>query len=221
MKQLRPHVADTEACHEPDQSQPEDEEQRTLRGLADNLRNKTAAAYLSVAAAGTPGSSLPPQAFAEYMQQLLAEAGNPRDPIERMLIEQIALAHHNIGRLYSRAASAQHLDQAKAYYAASVRLLAEFRRSVLAWKKYREPASVRNFTVVKQQNLAQNQQVAFIEPTAALPGCEEPSEDPTNIGYSGMVTGVLQHGEEGPSCYRSETQRNCPAEPVQAKRSER
>jgi hypothetical protein len=221
MTELRPRVTDTKADRAPDHPPAEDEDQRRFHGLAENLRDKTAAAYLSVVTAGVPGSTMPPEAYLQYLQTLLAEAGNPSDPIERMLIEQIALAHHNIGRLYSRAANTQHLDQSKAYYAAAVRLLAEFRRSVLAWKKYREPASVRSFTVVKQQNLAQHQQVAFVEPAKGLQSCDLHGEDSTNIDNSGMVTGVLQHGEESPSCCRSETQRNCPAEPVQATRDQR
>ena len=48
------------------------------------------------------------------------------------------MAHHAIGCLYVRAATAETLDQAKLYNAAAARLLGEFRRTVLALKKYRE-----------------------------------------------------------------------------------
>ena len=37
-------------------------------------------------------------AFQFYRDRLMADSGNPTDPIEVMMIEQIALAHMNIGR---------------------------------------------------------------------------------------------------------------------------
>lgn len=132
-------------------------------GIAHNLKHKTGASYLYAVAARIVGPDVSPESFVVYLDQLLAEGGHPTDPIERMLIEQIALAHHNIGRLYVRAASAETLDQVKVYNAAAANLLAEFRRAALALKKYREPTPPKNFMLVKQQNIAQNQQVGFLD----------------------------------------------------------
>ncbi|MCE9552873.1 MAG: hypothetical protein K8T91_05795 [Planctomycetes bacterium] len=147
----------------PDGLTPEEEETfLQLHGYAFNLKEKTGAAYLSATGGASLGDNVPAQAFDFYMQGLLKEAGQPTDPIERMLVEQIALAHHNIGRLYLLAAGAETLVQAATYNAAAVRLVAEFRRTALSLKKYREPPAAKHFTVVKQQNLAQNQQVALI-----------------------------------------------------------
>ena len=103
-----------------------------------------------------------PQAYAPYMEQLLVDCGDTADPIERMLIEQIALAHHNIGRLHVQAARAETIQQANAYNSAAARLLAEFRRTVSTLKNYREPPTTKHVTVVQQQNVAENQQVAFV-----------------------------------------------------------
>ena len=50
-----------------------------------------------------------------YLLGVLEDAGNPTDPIERMLVEQICLAHHNIGRLHVKAASADHPEEARVY----------------------------------------------------------------------------------------------------------
>ena len=80
-----------------------------------------------------------------------------------MLVEQIALAHHAIGCYYVRGATAETLELAKVYNAAAARLLGEFRRTVLALKKYREPTPPQNFMLVRQQNVAQHQQVAYVE----------------------------------------------------------
>jgi len=80
-----------------------------------------------------------------------------------MMVEQIAMAHHTIGCLNIRAARAETLEQAKVYNAAAARLLGEFRRIILALKKYREPTPPQNFMLVRQQNVAQHQQVAYVE----------------------------------------------------------
>jgi len=107
-------------------------------GFAHNLKHKTGGSYvyMMVAPVLAPGASL--ESFILYVNQLLAESGNPTDPLERLLVEQVAMAHHAIGCLYVRAATAETLDQAKLYNAAAARLLGEFRRTVLALKKYRE-----------------------------------------------------------------------------------
>ncbi len=44
-------------------------------------------------------------AFKKYRDRLLIDCGSPHDPIEVMLIEQLALAHLNAGRLHFRAAT--------------------------------------------------------------------------------------------------------------------
>ena len=54
-------------------------------------------------------------AFKLFRDQLLADAGNPSDPIEIMMIEQIALAHMNVGWLQFRSATAGTADAAKIY----------------------------------------------------------------------------------------------------------
>ena len=133
-----------------------------IHGLAHNLKHKTGASYL-YAAASLVGTKFSPESFAVYLDQLLEEAGHPTDPIERMLIEQIAMAHHNIGRLHVKTSTAETHDQVKVYSNAASGLLGEFRRVVLALKNYREPTPSKNFMLVKQQNVAQNQQVAFVD----------------------------------------------------------
>ena len=61
---------------------------------------------LGVDAAVYPGPA--PRAFNLYLHRVLEESGDPQDPIERMLVEQLCLAHHNIGRLHVQAAAAEH-----------------------------------------------------------------------------------------------------------------
>jgi hypothetical protein len=76
-------------------------------------------------------------AFKIYRDQLLLDAGNPSDSVEVMLVEQLALAHFNVGRLHFRSATADGLEAARAYGSLAVALTGEFRRTALALRAYR------------------------------------------------------------------------------------
>lgn len=80
-------------------------------------------------------------AYQKYLQKLLEESGSPTDPVQRMLIEQLALAHFRVGDLHVAAAQAQSMEAAKVLNSAAVRLQAEFRRSALALSDYRSRRS--------------------------------------------------------------------------------
>ena len=118
----------------------------------------------SMAAAIPLGSQVGASGFKIYLDRLLEDAGSPTDPIEKMMIEQLALAHHRIAQLHVQADSAETVDAKKVYAAAAVRLTGEFRRLGLAIRVYRQPISTKHFTVVKQQNIAKgDQQVAYLD----------------------------------------------------------
>jgi hypothetical protein len=98
--------------------------------------------------------------YQAYIDKQLQECGNPRDPIERMLIEQMLIAHHTVGRLSVRAAGAQTAEEAKTYHDITARFLGEFRRCALALKTYRSPVVPQQLTVVSQHNVAESKCVA-------------------------------------------------------------
>jgi len=148
---------------------PQVTEEQVEEAHAQNLKQKAAGAHLYASVSDSLGSSTPPNAYLKHMQNTLREAGAPRDPVERMLIEQITLAHHNIGRLHSSAAAAKTVDEAKVYNAAAAKLLGEFRRTALALKQYREPTPARQYMMVKQQNIAAQQQVALVDGRSGKP----------------------------------------------------
>jgi hypothetical protein len=85
-------------------------------------------------------------AYKVFLDQFVNDAAESPDPIERLLIEQLALAHFRIGDLHcSAAASGEGIDAVKVYASAASRLLGEFRRSVLALKAYRlRPTKLRS-----------------------------------------------------------------------------
>jgi len=117
------------------------------------------AALIGEKNAGSAGTKL---AF----DSLLGEAGDSKDPIERMLVEQILLLHFRLATLQVEAAEAHEAERVKAYNGALARLLGEFRRLTLALRTYRAPVSAKAFTVVHQQNVAAaggSQKVAYAQ----------------------------------------------------------
>jgi hypothetical protein len=108
--------------------------------------------------------------FKCYRDQFLAAAGNPTDPVECMLLEQLLMAHHQISGLYGETADVSAPEGKELIHAAAARLLGEFRRTALALKEYRNAASLKQLTVVGQQNVASgNQQIAYLGGKAAPP----------------------------------------------------
>ncbi len=119
---------------------------------------------IAMASAIPAGKKVGAAGFKLYIDRLLGGSGNSGDAIERMLIEQIALAHLRIAELHVQAATATTPEAAKIYATAATRLTGEFRRLVLALRQYRQPTPKRSITFVKQQNLvAGGQQVAYVD----------------------------------------------------------
>jgi hypothetical protein len=79
-------------------------------------------------------------AYKKYRDQLVADCGSPHDPVEVMLVEQLALAHLNAGRLHFKAANTESLEGARVYGGLAVLLQGELRRAALALKTYRSQA---------------------------------------------------------------------------------
>ena len=132
-----------------------------------------------LAALGTKlGKHVTPGGFAVYLQNVLAKAVDPTDPLERMLIEELVWLHQRIGDLHMTAAGAATPELVNVLNAAVTKLAAEFRKSVLALRVYRNPMPSPQVTVIGQQNLsARDQQIALVEQPAAAPGPGKKSRD--------------------------------------------
>jgi hypothetical protein len=74
--------------------------------------------------------------FKVHLERTLADLGNPTDPVERMMIEQLVLAHFRIAQLHVDAGYCKHAEGMKLYTTATARLLGEFRRTALALRAY-------------------------------------------------------------------------------------
>jgi hypothetical protein len=110
---------------------------------ADAIQNIAGAGYVSAVVSSAIGDGYDPNSFIEYRDELLRQCGEPTDPLVIMMIEQIALAFHAIGGLRLKSVLAKSPEVAIAFSDAGTRLLAEFRRCVLALEDYRVRGTVR------------------------------------------------------------------------------
>jgi hypothetical protein len=81
------------------------------------------------------------QGYRTFLEDFVRDAGSPADPVERLLLEQLAFAHLRLAQLHAHAAQASEVEAARVYTSAAARLLAELRRLALAVRIYRQPAS--------------------------------------------------------------------------------
>lgn len=163
---------------------------RKAEGQAEVIKN---AAFPAAMASAVPiAKGVGAAGYRLFLDGLLRDAGNPTDPVERMLIEQLAMAHHRIGQLHAQAEQAQASEQAKVYLTAAARLTGEFRRLALAIRQYRQPMPRRSFTLIKQQNLTPGgQQIAYLDqtPEGQVPlTCDRGEQGSNRLGYAPQTT---------------------------------
>jgi hypothetical protein len=107
--------------------------------------------------------------FKVFFDRFLAAAGNPTDPFEIMLIEQLVWAHFQIGTFMAKAANAQSLQEADIFTKAFVNAMAEFRRGLLALDELRSRRHARpspNKTAFP--NSAQNSAVGDVDSSLSI-----------------------------------------------------
>jgi hypothetical protein len=71
-----------------------------------------------------------------FLELFIEDAGNPNDPVKRMMLEQLVLTHYRIGQLQVQASCAESKEGVKIYNSAASRLQGEFRRTALALHAY-------------------------------------------------------------------------------------
>ena len=152
-------------------------------------------------------------AFKVYQDGLLQEAGSPSDPVERMLLEQLTLAHHRVAQLHAQAEQATSIEATKVYMTAAGRLTGEVRRLALAIKQYREPSGKKQFMVVRQQNVSTGgQQVAYLDQSSPPQG-----QIPFNFVGNEQGSKRIEHAPETTPISESQTGKGRAAEPIPAR----
>jgi hypothetical protein len=80
-------------------------------------------------------------AYRIYLASVMRDLGDPKDPIERMLVEQLCLAHFRVAQLHGAAGQAHGLEGIKLLNSVAARMLGELRRTALSLKAYRTTAA--------------------------------------------------------------------------------
>ena len=111
-------------------------------GQAARLRDRGAASWLYTLWA-TQVTDISPDAICHYLDSFMGDQGNPTDRIERLIVEQVLLSHHAIGRLHSKAATAPTGEIAGTYLHAAAKLTHEFGKLVAVLRDYRTPVLMR------------------------------------------------------------------------------
>ncbi len=91
------------------------------------LRDSSAGLYLSASVGPCLGNQVSPTGFKAYLDELRLSAGDSTHPLTRMMWEQFAMGHHNLGRLYSQASQSKTIDEMSAYSTVIVKMHTELR----------------------------------------------------------------------------------------------
>ncbi len=80
-------------------------------------------------------------AYRVFLGNVMRDLGEPTDPIERMLVEQLCMAHFRVAQLHAGAGQASGLEATKLLNTVAARMLGEMRRTALSLKAYRTTAA--------------------------------------------------------------------------------
>ncbi len=107
------------------------------------------------------------QTVGAYVYDFAQRAGGCNDPVEEVIVRQLAQADLVVGQLLGKANNADNPLAAAAYGSTACRLISEVRRLALALKTYRASDEPRRTTIVHQvshigqQNVADRQEVVY------------------------------------------------------------
>lgn len=73
-----------------------------------------------------------------FLDEMIQESGNPSDPVEIMLLEQLAMCHQYSIQMQVLSKKAEGTEAVELYLSGAARLSSEFRKTALALKEYRK-----------------------------------------------------------------------------------
>ena len=73
-----------------------------------------------------------------YLDEMIQESGNPSDPVEIMLLEQLTMCHQYSIQMQALSKKAEGIEAIELYMSGAARLSSEFRKTALALKEYRK-----------------------------------------------------------------------------------
>ncbi len=108
------------------------DESQIAAGFAENIRIMTSGLYLY----GSNGHVFPQLGTTScitYVAGMVRDAGDPVDPLERLLVEQLVLLNHAAGRLLMKAAQSSTPEASSLLHASAARMFSEYRKSFLRY----------------------------------------------------------------------------------------
>lgn len=73
-----------------------------------------------------------------YLDEMIQESGNPSDPVEIMLLEQLSMCHQYSIQMQALSKKAEGIEAIELYLSGAAKLSSEFRKTALALKEYRK-----------------------------------------------------------------------------------
>ena len=130
-------------------------------------------------------------AYKAFRDNFLHKCGDPKDPVEVMLFEQLLMAQMAIGNLHLKVGRITDATALGIVTSAIARLSAEFRKTALGIQQYKTPVPPA-VTFVQQQNVGAEQQIAYL----AKPNGQETADKKTsNTELQIEPAGALTHEE--------------------------
>jgi hypothetical protein len=108
--------------------------------VARNIREVGPAAALYAAVGNFYGSRIDLGAFKVLMDDMLRDL-DAKDPVQRMLAEQIVLAHHVGGKLQAKAANQEKAKNAEVYLRGAAKLMSELRKHIELFTRLRSQSA--------------------------------------------------------------------------------
>lgn len=163
--------------------------------------------------------------FQEFRADFLKEFGGPRDGGESLMFDHLIWLHLRGGELLAASAKPENTaEQAAAYAGAGARLLAEYRKLMLALKEYRAPArQAQNVTLNAHAQVAVVGQAGMPQPAtevfeAVVGPPAEPPVAPEIFGA--QASKALAHEQFEPFFPKPEANSGRTLEPVEARRAD-
>lgn len=144
-------------------SPPQDDKWKDTFRSGSSLRNLNYPQHLHFALRQYVGDCGGYPAFGEIMADMHRDYGSPKDPMAKMLIQQLVLLHEMLPVYHRRGLEAQSSDVAKVYLAAAHRTAEDFRKAASLLREHLLGISKVSFTVVNQQNIAKEQNITVKE----------------------------------------------------------
>lgn len=110
--------------------------------LVELVLNGSAGIYLTGSNQSSPLRCLSTTAFQAYFDQLYEQVETTsNDPLHKMMVEQLVISHHVIGRLMMNSANCRDTETLRTQIALAVQLMSEFRRMTQAVNSYEPRAT--------------------------------------------------------------------------------